>query len=347
MITRSELVVQMSEQISAQTIDDFSSWQEQLANTVNSPEQLLSMMGLSQELLPAALQASDHFALRVPHSYVHRMEYGNLDDPLLKQVLPLGAECDEVEGFGLDPLAEQTQNPVDGVIHKYHGRMLLIVGSACAVNCRFCFRRHFPYQDNRLDRESWSRAMDYIRSDSTIKEVILSGGDPLATSDRRLQKLALELNGIPHVETLRIHSRLPVVIPERITDEMIGWFTGHRIKPVMVIHANHANEIDDAVADAMNKLRQAGVTLLNQSVLLRGINDSVSALTELSNVLFNAGVLPYYLHVLDPVKGAAHFDVPDAAARELIQGVMAECPGYLVPKLVREIPGKPGKTWIN
>ena len=339
MITRSEL--------SVQTLDDFSCWQEQLAGAVTSPEQLLSMLGLNLKLLSAALKASQHFSLRVPLSYIRRMEYGNPEDPLLKQILPLGAECDDVEGYGLDPLAEQSQNPVDGVIHKYKGRMLLIVGGACAVNCRFCFRRHFPYQENRLDRESWSQALEYIRSDSSIKEVILSGGDPLANSDRRLQKLAMELNHIPHVETLRVHTRLPVVIPERVNDELISWFTGHRIKPVMVIHSNHPNEIDASVSAAMSRLRDAGATLLNQSVLLKGINDNVKTLTQLSNTLFNAGVLPYYLHVLDPVKGAAHFDVPDATAKELIQGVMAECPGYLVPKLVREVPGKPGKTWIN
>lgn len=339
MITRSEL--------SLQTINDFGCWQEQLAGAVTAPEQLLSMLQLSTRLLPPALKACKAFPLRVPHAYINRIEPGNPNDPLLRQVLPIGEECEHIEGFGLDPLAEQSQNPTDGVIHKYHGRLLLIVGGSCAVNCRFCFRRHFPYQDNRLDRDSWNSAMEYIRSDTSIKEVILSGGDPLASSDRRLEKIATELNHIDHVETLRIHTRLPVVIPDRVTDDLINWFARQRLQPVMVIHANHANEIDESVREAMFRLKQAGVTLLNQAVLLEGVNDSPAALIQLGDALFKAGVLPYYLHLLDPVHGAAHFDVPEAKAKSLIKEVMDSCPGYLVPKLVREIPGRPGKTWIS
>ncbi|KEI69387.1 EF-P beta-lysylation protein EpmB [Endozoicomonas elysicola] len=339
MITRSEL--------SVQTINDFGCWQEQLAGAVTSPELLLSMLQLSTKLLPPALKACQEFPLRVPHAYINRMELGNPNDPLLRQVLPIGEECEHIEGFGLDPLAEQSQNPTDGVIHKYHGRLLLIVGGSCAVNCRFCFRRHFPYQDNRLDRDSWNSAMEYIRSDTSIKEVILSGGDPLASNDRRLEKIVTELNHISHVETLRIHTRLPVVIPDRVTDDLINWFAKKRLQPVMVIHANHANEIDESVREATFRLKQAGVTLLNQAVLLKGINDSPSALIQLGDALFKAGVLPYYLHLLDPVHGAAHFDVPEAKAKSLIKEVMDSSPGYLVPKLVREIPGRPGKTWIS
>ncbi|WP_163371369.1 EF-P beta-lysylation protein EpmB [Endozoicomonas acroporae] len=346
MITRSELSVQSRAQISTQTISDFGCWQTQLAGAITSPEQLLAMLQLSPGLLSPALKACQEFPLRVPHAYIQRMVPGNPDDPLLRQVLPVGEECQHIEGYGLDPLAEQSQNPTDGVIHKYHGRLLLIVGGACAVNCRFCFRRHFPYQDNRLDRDSWHNAIEYIRSDTSIKEVILSGGDPLANNDRRLANIAAELNAIDHVATLRIHTRLPVVIPDRVTDELINWFTRQRLQPVMVIHANHANEIDDSVGEAMFRLKQAGVTLLNQAVLLKGVNDSASALIQLGEALFKAGVLPYYLHLLDPVHGAAHFDVPDVTATRLIQEVMAHCPGYLVPRLVREIPGRPGKTWI-
>ncbi|WP_422490320.1 EF-P beta-lysylation protein EpmB [Endozoicomonas sp. ALE010] len=346
MITRSELSVQSRAQISTQTISDFGCWQTQLAGAITSPEQLLVMLQLSPALLSPALKACQEFPLRVPHAYIQRMVPGNPDDPLLRQVLPVGEECQHIEGYGLDPLAEQSQNPTDGVIHKYHGRLLLIVGGACAVNCRFCFRRHFPYQDNRLDRDSWHNAIEYIRADTSIKEVILSGGDPLANNDRRLANIAAELNAIDHVATLRIHTRLPVVIPDRVTDELINWFARQRLQPVMVIHANHANEIDDSVREALFRLKQAGVTLLNQAVLLKGVNDSASALIQLGEALFKAGVLPYYLHLLDPVHGAAHFDVPDVTATRLIQEVMAHCPGYLVPRLVREIPGRPGKTWI-
>lgn len=293
------------------------------------------------------MKACQEFPLRVPHAYIKRMELGNPNDPLLRQVLPVGEECEHIDGYSLDPLAEQSQNPTNGVIHKYHGRLLLIVSSACAVNCRFCFRRHFPYPDNRLDGDSWNSAMEYIRSDASIKEVIFSGGDPLASSDRRLEKIAAELNHIEHVEILRIHTRLPVVIPDRITGDLINWFARQRLQPVMVIHTNHGNEIDDRVREAMFRLKQAGVTLLNQAVLLKGINDSASALIQLGETLFKIGVLPYYLHLLDPVHGSAHFDIPEVRATHLLKEVMANCPGYLVPKLVREIPGRSGKTWIS
>lgn len=339
MITRSEL--------SVQTIDPFTCWQEQLVSAITSPEHLLDILQLDRKLLPPALKANQAFALKVPHSFVARMEPGNPEDPLLKQVLPIGKECIQVAGYGLDPLAEQSQTPTDGVIHKYHGRLLLIVSGACAINCRFCFRRHFPYQDNSLGGESWQKALDYIRSDTSIREVIFSGGDPLATSDKRLKKMACELSNINHLETLRIHTRLPVVIPQRITEAMLDWFTSHRLKPVMVIHCNHAREINPELRKAMHTLRNAGVTLLNQTVLLQGINDNGSVLADLCYKLFDAGVLPYYLHLLDPVHGAAHFDVSEAHAKSLVEDVKASCPGYLVPRLVREIPGKPGKTWIR
>ena len=339
MITRSAL--------SVHTIEHFSSWQDELANTISSPEQLLSLLGLDNSLLPDALRASQTFSLRVPHSFVRRMERGNPDDPLLRQVLPLGKECLEVDGYSFDPLAEQSQKPCDGVIHKYKGRLLLVVSSACAVNCRFCFRRHFPYQDNQLSNESWQDAVNYIAADNTIHEVILSGGDPLAANDRRLAKIAAALNDIKHVQTLRIHTRLPIMIPERITEDMLGWFAGQRLKPVMVIHCNHPNEIDDDVRSSLKKLQQAGVTLLNQTVILKSVNDDANTLVELSNTLFQAGVLPYYLHLLDKVQGAAHFDVSESTAIQLIEEMKAKCSGYLIPRLVREVPGEPGKTWIS
>lgn len=327
------------------TVADAPGWQAQLAGAVTAPQQLLAMLQLSPDLLPAALLADQAFSLRVPHAYIRRMAIGTPDDPLLKQVLPIGQELHQVAGFGHDPLAEQTHHN-RGVIHKYRGRLLLIVGGACAVNCRFCFRRHFPYQDKQLDRDSWHEALDYIRADTSISEVILSGGDPLASSDRRLLKLATALNDIRHVKTLRIHTRLPVVIPERVTDELLHWFAGQRLQPVMVIHANHANEIDETVRQALARLRQAGVTLLSQSVLLKGINDDAQTLVELSEALFRAGVLPYYLHLLDRVHGAAHFDVPEERAKVIVEEMMAVSPGYLVPKLVREIAGEPSKTRI-
>ena len=256
-------------------------------------------------------------------------------------------ECEDVKGYVTDPLAEQSQNPVNGVIHKYNGRLLLVVSGTCAVNCRFCFRRHFPYGDNQLGGDNLQKAIDYIASDTSIREVILSGGDPLAANDRRLQKLALALNEIEHLETLRIHTRLPIMIPQRINSDMLKWFTGQRLKPVMVIHCNHPQEIDESVVKALDRLRSAGVILLNQTVLLRGINDATDILVKLSNTLFQAGVLPYYLHLLDPVQGAAHFDVSEETGKTLIEGILKQCPGYLVPRLVREIPGHTSKTPIT
>lgn len=322
-------------------------WQEQLSTAVSHPSELLATLGLSGNLLAGALRGDAEFKTRVPFSYISRMEFGNANDPLLKQVLPVDDETFDVSGFTTDPLAEQSSNPSNGVIHKYKGRLLLIVSGACAINCRFCFRRHFPYGDNQLGGESWQQAIDYIRTQTDIHEVILSGGDPLATSDKRLKKLTHELSEIQHLKTIRIHTRLPIVIPDRVTDELLNWLTGTRLKPVMVVHCNHANEINDAVRLALRKLKMAGVTLLNQTVLLKGVNDDAEALSELSHKLFQSDVLPYYLHLLDKVKGAAHFDVDTQKAQEIMRELMAQCPGYLVPKLVREVAGEPGKTSIS
>ncbi|WP_263081641.1 EF-P beta-lysylation protein EpmB [Endozoicomonas sp. Mp262] len=322
-------------------------WQGALSNTVSSPEELLDLLELEHSLLPDAIKADKQFALKIPRAFVSRMEKGNPYDPLLLQVLPLGKELMEVPGYSLDPLGEHAQTPRNGVIHKYHGRLLLITSGACAVNCRFCFRRHFPYEDNQLGGDNWNSALEYIASDHSIKEVILSGGDPLAANDKRLARLVTALSEIPHVETLRIHTRLPLVIPQRITQEMIDWFTGSRLKPVMVIHCNHANEIDHSVETALAKLRQAGVVLLNQTVLLKGINDTTDSLVNLSHKLFQSSVMPYYLHVLDRVQGAAHFDIDEDRAVQLIKAMMIQCPGYLVPKLVREIAGNTSKTPIT
>lgn len=338
MITRSELGVQ--------TINAIDCWQSQLTSTITSPKQLLTMLKLDTSLLPAALEASQNFKLKAPLSYVKRIKQGDINDPLLKQILPIGAECLEVEGYGKDPLQEWSQNPTDGVIHKYQGRLLLIVSGACAINCRFCFRRHFPYEDNRLSRDSLQKAIDYIAADTSISEVIFSGGDPLANSDKRLSAIISQLNMIPHLDTLRVHTRLPIMIPERVTDELITLLSTQRLKPVVVLHCNHSNEINEEVQRAIQKMAQAGITLLNQTVLLKGINDSADSLLALNKKLFHASVLPYYLHLLDPVQGAAHFDVKEPKAIEIMQQLSAKSPGYLVPKLVREIAGKPNKTRI-
>ncbi len=319
-------------------------WQNELADIIRSPEALFRLLELDPALLPDALAASERFSLRVPRAYAARMRKGDPADPLLRQVLPLGEELVAAPGYSADPLGEAEANPIPGLIHKYHGRVLLIVSGACAINCRYCFRREFPYEDNNPGRSRWQEALDYIASDPSITEVIYSGGDPLNASDRQLQWLTERVAAIGHVKRLRIHSRLPVVIPNRIDESCLEWMTGHRLSTSLVIHSNHARELDDDVHQAMNRLRAAGVTALNQTVLLQGVNDRAEDLAELSERLFACGVLPYYLHMLDKVAGARHFEVDESRARQLLQQLREQLPGYLVPKLVREIAGEPSKT---
>lgn len=301
----------------------------------------LDLAHLADRLLPAG---DTGFPLRVPDSYVARMRRGDPDDPLLRQVLPGAAELIESPGFGDDAVGDLAASRAPGVIHKYKGRVLLIATGACAVHCRYCFRRHFPYAEELAARERWRGALDCIAGDDSIGEVILSGGDPLALSTDRLRELTDGLRAIAHVRQLRIHTRLPVVLPERVDAELERWLAGLPWPVAVVVHANHGNEIDAPTAAALRALRAAGATVLNQSVLLRNINDDVDVLAELSRRLYDAGTLPYYLHLLDRVRGSAHFEVPAARARELHAGLRAELPGYLVPRLVREIPGEPAKT---
>ncbi|WP_346838620.1 EF-P beta-lysylation protein EpmB [Microbulbifer sp. SAOS-129_SWC] len=319
-------------------------WQEEMADLVTDPRELLAHLQLDPAQLPQALDAAGAFALRVPRPFLNRIRPGDPRDPLLLQVLPGAPELAPRAGFSADPLEERDANPVPGVVHKYRGRLLLIAAGQCAVNCRYCFRRAFPYGDNHLNRSQWQAALDYIRARSELREVILSGGDPLVLGDRQLAWLAGELAAIPQLDKLRVHSRLPIVAPSRITEELLEWFSGGRLKPVLVLHCNHANEIDAEVRAALARLRAAGVTLLNQAVLLRGVNDSTAALEQLSETLFDAGVLPYYLHQLDRVQGAAHFEVQDSSALALVEQLRQRLPGYLIPKLVREVPGKASKT---
>lgn len=326
------------------------SWQRQLSDVIENPAELLRILGLSTDLLPAALAGSSDFQMRVPRAFVQRMQPNNLHDPLLRQVLPLNDEQTKPPaGYSLDPLGEAAANPKPGIVHKYRRRVLLITNGHCAVNCRYCFRRHFPYEDNHLSLQAWNENLDYIRQDTTLNEVILSGGDPLASSDKRLFKLINSIRDIPHIQRIRIHTRLPIVIPDRITDDLLAGLTEQAHRPlniIVVVHANHAQEIDDAVGDALLKMNQAGMTVLNQSVLLAGINDCAQTLCDLSERLFQYRTLPYYLHLLDPVIGAQHFDVPEKTAKALIEECLLALPGFLVPKLVREIASEGSKTPI-
>ncbi len=321
-------------------------WQTALGQAITDPAELLEVLGLGPEWLPAARDAARAFPLRVPRGFVARMRRGDPADPLLRQVLPLAEERQAVEGFGADPVGDLAAHKAPGVLHKYQGRVLLTATGACAIHCRYCFRRHFPYAEANASAEHWRAALDYVTAHPDVREVILSGGDPLTLSDRRLAEFVRTIEDIPQVERLRLHTRLPVVLPERVTPELCAWLSGTRLKTVVVIHANHAQELDATARAACKRLADSGVTLLNQSVLLRGVNDSVTSLARLSETLFAAGVLPYYLHQLDRVQGAAHFEVSDATARMLLAGLNACLPGYLVPRLVREVAGAAGKTLL-
>lgn len=322
-------------------------WQTDLSQSISSIDKLLDYLELDPQQLSASQQANLDFPLRVPWPFVRRMERGNPYDPLLAQVLPVAAEMHNTDGYSNDPLDESNHNPVPGIVHKYGNRLLLIVSSNCAINCRYCFRRHFPYSDNRQSKAQWHQALQYISGKPEINEVIYSGGDPLAANDKFLGWLTEQIAAIPHIKRLRIHSRLPVVIPSRINPQFFNWATTTRLKPIMVLHINHANEIDQAVKTSIGQCIDHGITVLNQTVLLKGINDSAATLTALSEKLFDCGVMPYYLHLLDPVSGAGHFDIDEERAKQIYTLLQADLPGFLVPKLVVEIAGKSNKTLIT
>lgn len=318
-------------------------WQQAWREAVRDPRELLSLLDLPQLAGRIADEDATPFPLRVPRGFVARMRRGDPHDPLLRQVLPLDDELRATPGFGLDAVGDALAKAGPGVIRKYRGRALLVATGSCAVNCRYCFRRHFPYAEETAARDGWRDAVALIRADATIDEVILSGGDPLSLATPKLAELTDALRGVAHIKRLRIHSRLPVVLPERIDDALLGWLAALPWPVAMVVHANHANEFDAHVDDALARLRGIRVALLNQAVLLRGVNDSADALADLCERGYAAGVLPYYLHQLDRVQGVAHFEVPDERARTLHAALAARLPGYLVPKLVREVPGDPGK----
>ena len=319
-------------------------WQRLLGDAVSSLDELLDLLGLEAEQVQADVRAANDFPLRVPRGFVQRMRPGDANDPLLLQVLPSRPEQIEMPGWTAEPLEESIFSPVPGLLHKYLGRALLVTTGACAVHCRYCFRRHFPYAEHARD---WRPALEQLVAEPSISEIILSGGDPLSLADGKLAELVGELESIPHIQRLRIHTRLPIVLPERVDEHLLGWLTSTRLRKVMVVHANHAREISPDVVDAFRRLRDVGVTLLNQSVLLKSINDDVTVLCDLSETLFAAGVLPYYLHLMDRVAGAAHFDVPEATAQRLIRELRGTVSGYLVPRLVREVPGASSKTPVD
>lgn len=320
-------------------------WQTQLSDAITCVDELLALLQL--EHLRSEIYVPTHFELRVPRAFVAKMRVGNANDPLLRQVLPDKREQTAVTGYVADPLAENSHNPIKGLLHKYQSRVLLTVTGACAIHCRYCFRQHFDYQTNLPTRSAQDAIISYIHEHPEVDEVILSGGDPLSISNRRLFMWLDILEAIPQLSTIRLHTRLPLVIPERLDEALLERLSRSRCEIVMVIHCNHANEIDEITAQYLQRARSAGITLLNQTVLLSDINDEVESQVALSKRLFSAGVLPYYLHLLDKVAGGAHFDGSECSAIDLYWALLAQLPGYLVPKLVRELPDRPFKVPIN
>jgi len=337
----------LSSQFVESPVSALSDWRKSLANAVSTVDELCRLLDLDPEQINLGSAAIRQFPLKVPRGFIARMRRGDPRDPLLRQVLPIADEEKEVAAFGVDPVGDLLSRAATGLLHKYEGRALLITTGACAVHCRYCFRRHFPYSEASALQGGWSEALDQVRADPTISEIILSGGDPLSLSDRRLTQLTDLLATIPHVRRLRIHTRYPIVLPERVDAGLMAWLEKVQLQKVMVIHANHAQEIDESVRAACNELRDRGVTMLNQTVLLAGVNDSPDALADLSEALFGIGVLPYYLHVLDKVAGAAHFAIDDAEALAIHGALAGRLPGYLVPRLVREIAGAPAKMPVT
>lgn len=325
--------------------EDTPDWQKQLARAITDPNELFAHLRLDPNAWPETLAAGHSFKLKVTHSYLHRIEPGNPKDPLLLQVLPQGAElAPQPPEYDTDPVGDIDAMPHPGIVHKYRGRILLIATGSCAIHCRYCFRRHFPYASAHPARHHWQTTIDYLQAHPDIDEVILSGGDPLVLSDAKLGELIARLQSLPQLRRLRLHSRLPIVLPDRITPQLLALLSQTRLRCILVVHCNHANEIDDAVREALLRLHAAGVLVLNQSVLLKHINDQVDSLAALSLKLFDAQVQPYYLHLLDRVSGAAHFAVSPDRARTLQTALSGRLPGYLLPRFVYEVAGGTAKT---
>jgi EF-P beta-lysylation protein EpmB len=317
----------------------YASWQEAVKDAVRDPDELCRLVGLPPRFASAAARAALDFPVFAPRGYIARMRPGDPRDPLLRQVLPLADELAAREGFGPDPVGDRAATRSPGMLHKYRSRVLMVTTGACAVHCRYCFRRHFPYSQGPRSVDEWSGALAEIGADSTLREVILSGGDPLMLVDDVLEELIERMAKIAHLRRLRVHTRLPLMIPDRVTDELLALLRATRLAPFVVIHANHARELTGSVVEALARLSDSGIVLLNQSVLLAGVNDDVDTLCELCERLVDLRVMPYYLHQLDRVAGAAHFEVSPTRGRRLVEQLRTRLPGYAVPRYVRETAG--------
>ena len=324
----------------AATADE--SWQAVLANAITEVGELCRLLDLPPRLAQVSSRAGG-FPLLVPRPFLSRLRRGDPLDPLLLQVLPQELEEAEHPRFSRDPLGEARSTAPAGGLQKYQGRLLMVTVGQCGVHCRFCFRRHFPYTKGPPRLPRWAQVLQAVQRDLSLREVILSGGDPLTLDDDELAWLVERIAGIEHVKRLRVHTRMPIVIPQRVTEGLIRVLRSTRLVPLMVVHVNHPAEIDSAVAGALATLVDHGIPLLSQSVLLRGVNDSADVLCALFERLVELRVMPYYLHQLDPVAGAAHFEVPEDRGRALMAEVRCRLPGYAVPRYVRETPGAPCK----
>lgn len=317
-----------------------------LANAITDPAELFQQLDLPLNQLEETLNACQDFPLRVPQYYVNLMEKGNINDPLLKQILPLGLENNPQIGFTTDPTGDLNAKVSQGILDKYQGRGLIISTAACAVHCRYCFRRHFPYQNENAGANQWRNTLTYLRQATTLNEVILSGGDPLCLSNSRLQQLIQQLEQMPHIQRIRWHTRFPVVLPERIDNDFLDLIQQSKLKHILVLHLNHPNEVTPILKASLAPLLDLKVVLLNQSVLLKEINDQADILAELSEACFDAGILPYYLHQLDQVAGAGHFQVEEVKAQQIILELRTKLSGYLVPRYVKEVAGEKSKQWL-
>ena len=322
-------------------------WQNQASSSLKSARQLLDYLGISESSLPYKIDHGCSFKTKISKHFANQINVDDPFDPILLQVIPQMAERKIATGFVTDPLLESQYSPTKGLIHKYQNRVLLIAHESCAIHCRYCFRRHYPYQEQRLNHSALSQSIEYIESHPEVNEVILSGGDPLSLNDIKLSELLERLDALPQLNTVRIHTRTPIVLPERVTKELLSSFSTLKKKLVMVLHINHPNEISHALTQKLTALKHSGALLLNQSVFLKGINDSADIQVALCEKLFSVGVLPYYLHSLDPVKGTHHFQVSNSEQMSIWTKMQARLSGYLLPRLVQELPDKPSKTWIN
>jgi EF-P beta-lysylation protein EpmB len=330
--------------LEAASIEERSSWKSALAGAIRDPDELVDILGLPASLRAAARAAARRFPLVAPRDFIARMRPGDPGDPLLRQVLPLAEEEESRPGFGPDPVGDREATVLPGLLRKYSGRALLVAAPACAIHCRYCFRRHFSYGDVPRGVPAWDDALTALAADSGIREVILSGGDPLILDDTILERLVRKLAAIEHIERLRVHTRLPVVLPARVTKHLLEWLRGTRLTPLVVVHVNHPDELEGSCPRALGRLIEAGIPVLNQAVLLRGVNDSAETLRRLSERLISLRVMPYYLHQLDRVRGAAHFEVEEQRGVEILAELERRLPGYAVPRYVREVPGAPGKV---